>query len=156
MLITFGQHSGKSVELVVLKNPAYVAWMLRVDHASGALAKVQRAAGRLLEIFDAKPILRSCCSPNCGNRATYCTVIRGAIGPYWWCNGCDLRRFSVRPDKLEIVRSYADAIWYANMYCNDRKKDLEVLIRALAQAKGLPERVGEVQAVAFFANCHET
>jgi len=34
--------------------------------------------------------------------------------------------------------------------CRGRKADLKRIIRALAEAKGLPERVGEAQAVAFF------
>jgi hypothetical protein len=64
----------------------------------------------------------------------------------WWC---DLYE-TCSPGKLEIIRTYFDVVCYAKAFLAGRKQSLKVLIRQLAQAKGLPGRAGPDQARAFF------
>jgi hypothetical protein len=41
MVITFGEHKGKSVELIMLKEPSYVKWVLDQLNPPGALLPVK-------------------------------------------------------------------------------------------------------------------
>ncbi len=49
-----------------------------------------------------------------------------------------------------MVIPYTQALDHIRDYCGGRKGDLNYLIRLLAEAKGLPKRVGEKQARSFF------
>jgi hypothetical protein len=61
----------------------------------------------------------------------------------WWCNHCDPYLHGALPGRLQIIETYVDALNYVGNYCKGRKSDYRFLILALAQAKGLPKRVGE-------------
>jgi hypothetical protein len=150
MVLHFGKHSGKLLEILVLKEPDYVAWMLGENGATGALRQAQQEAARLVRLLDQKPFIEPCRAPGCGNVATRGSVYRGGVWPAWWCDTCDPDQLGASPGKLDIIQTYGDALSYVNMCCGGRKQALRVLIKALAQAKGLPERVSETQAVAFF------
>ncbi len=52
---------------------------------------------------------------------------------------------------FRTVITYTEALGHIQNYCGGRKGDLNFLIRILAEAKGLPKRVGEKQAQEFFA-----
>jgi hypothetical protein len=150
MVLPFGKHIGMSVERLVLTQPDYVVWMLGKEGATGALRQAQQEAGRLVRVFDRKPILEPCRAPGCGNVATRASVYRGSVWPAWWCDTCDPDQLGASPGKLDIIRTYLDAVTYVNVCCSGRRQALRVIIKELARAKGLPERVGETQAVTFF------
>jgi hypothetical protein len=83
--------------------------------------------------------------------ATRCSLSRGAVRPLLcWCDDCDPYELGASAGKLRIVTSYGDALQYVHTYCRGEKPALRTLIRQLAEAKGLPERVGEQQAQDFF------
>jgi hypothetical protein len=153
MVISFGKHRGKSPALLVLKDPSYVAWMLGQADAYGQMREAQREAARLVRRFDAKPIVEPCWGhptwgKRCSNLATRYSVYIGTLSLQWWCESCD--EYQVCPaGKLVVVRSYSDAVCYVGNCCGGQKGYLSRLIRDMARAKGLPERVGEAQARAF-------
>jgi hypothetical protein len=154
--ISFGKHYGKSAELVVLKEPDYVDWMLGLDGATGRLPETRREVRGLVNEFDRKPILWPCQAPGCGNRATRCSLYQGGLQPRWWCEHCDPYQLGASPGKLAIVKTYLNVVTYVSHYCRGRRVDLKVLIRVLAQAKGLPARVGEPEARNFFSESPST
>lgn len=153
MQITFGKHAGKSLELLILKQPDYIAWMLQQQNAHGAMKRVQEAAKRLMARFDAKPILKDCFGqPAAAHKATRCTVYQNNVTvPHWWCDTCDPYQSGANPGKLQVIRTYEEALAHVTFWCGGRASDYKSLVKDLAQAKGLPARVGEKQAAAFFA-----
>jgi len=150
MMLGFGPHASNSVELLVLKEPDDVVWMLGQTAKSGYFAAAQREILRLIRRFDEKAFIVPCQTPECGNRVTRCTVYHGAVWPRWWCDDCDPFCLGASADKLWILKGYADAVNYVHAACGGRKASLKALVKEMAQAKGLPARVGEAQAPAFF------
>lgn len=150
MNVGFCKHSDKSVAILVLKEPEYVAWVLNQPNPSGPLARVQAEVKRLIDIFDSKPIQKRCYGNSCSNVATQCSVYRdNVISPFWWCGACDPHQRGAVEGNLTLISTYRDALRHCVLY-RVRKVDLEKLITSLAQAKGLPQRVGEKQAEEFF------
>jgi hypothetical protein len=150
MVMEFGMYAGKSAELLLIKDPNYALWVLGQEAATGKFREVQRELRRLIQAFDRKPILRTCANPGCGSPATRATVYRGGVQLRWWCDGCDPAQMCPSPGKLVLLRCFSDAVRYVGDWCNGREADLAVLIKEMAQARGLPKRAGETQAVAFF------
>lgn len=151
MRITFGKHNGKSVEMVMLKAPAYVKWVLEQDNAAGQLLIVKGEMLRQIQVFNDKPILRKCFRPGCDRKVTRGSVYKDNVGRFeWWCDQCDPLLGGFLAGKVYIIRTYEDALDYVESHCWTRKSDYEVIIHALAKAKGLPKRVGEKQANEFF------
>jgi hypothetical protein len=79
-------------------------------------------------------------------------VYVGRTDLWWWCEDCKPYVHCAGLEKLHIIRSYWDAIDYADLVSSRPRSDLNALIRRLAEAKGLPSRVGEKQAAVFFAS----
>lgn len=151
MTVRFGKHTGKSVGLLVLKEPDYVAWLLtKCDLCRSALAASEEAV-RLIGIFDAKPLLTNCSGRDCAATATRGTAYNSTTWSLmWWCDACDPYQGGAHGGKLHSIRTYQDAIDHVRIHCIARRDALCTLIRAIAVAKGLPGRVGEAQANAFF------
>lgn len=150
MHVTVGKHAGKSVELLILKFPDYVHWLLKTS-VSGPLLIVKTHIKTLIAKFDAKPLLRDCRGHNCNLKATRATVYGINLTPEWWCANCDPYQLGANPGKLQAVKTYGNALDHVEFYCSSRKSDFQEIIKYLAQAKGLPSRAGEVQCKAFFA-----
>jgi hypothetical protein len=152
MELLFGKHECKSTELLVLRHPDYVDWMLREVDAKGMFAQAQSEVRRLISLFDEMPIVKPCRNPECANLATRASVHLGRTDLWWWCEVCKPYGSGAGLDKLHIIRSYWDAIDYVTLVSSRPRSDLNALIRRLAEAKGLPSRVGEKQAAVFFAS----
>ncbi len=151
MIVSFGKHKGKSVGLLVLKEPDYVVWLLSKDDLSGAALAVKNEALRLITIYDAKPIQRHCYGRECSSQATRCTVyMTNVFTPMWWCDACDPYQAGANDGKLQSIKTYQDVLDHISLFCNGHKGSRQDLIKILARAKGLPERVGETQVSAFF------
>jgi hypothetical protein len=148
MLLNFGKHRGMPVESLVLKEPDYVAWMLAQEDAGRELSAARAEVVRLIRILDAKPVLVPC--RGCGGRATRFSLYEGSVRPRWWCDQCDPGEECPSPAKVHTVRTYLGGAHYVGSYCGGRKRDLALLIKELARAKGLPDRVGENDAMGFF------
>ncbi|MGO9138152.1 MAG: hypothetical protein ACLQBC_10860 [Syntrophales bacterium] len=145
-IINFGKHHGKSCELVLLKDPHYVKWVLETN-VEGPLKQVQIKLVRLVQIFNAKPFITKC--RVCSRPAERATLYKdNAVILYWWCNDCHI--YGNRTGVLSEVSTYESALRYVASVCKKRKSDYQILIKELAQAKGLAKRVGQVQAVEFF------
>lgn len=149
MAISFGPERGKSVEITMLKRPDFISWTLGAE--SGPAAQLALTARSLMVKFDSKPILKSCDGRGCSSQATRCTVYQNNVfTPYWWCDSCDPYSNGALPGKLQVIRTYNDALKHVTQYCQGSRADCRQLIIELARAKGLPKRVGETQAQAFF------
>jgi len=152
MKITFGKYIGKAMEMLVLKVPEYVAWMLEQHAApSSQMAKAQDEAKRLIIKFDDKPFMKKCSGKNCNETATRCTVYdANVLNPYWWCENCNPYQSGAAPGKLQVLTTYCQAISHVENYYGNRKSDYQSIIRSMAEAKGLPRRVGDAQSTKFF------
>jgi transcription elongation factor Elf1 len=148
MQVTFGKHSGKSVEALLLKEPAYIKWVLE-QSPSGALLAVKNEAKRLIGKFDSRPYEVRCNS--CNQVATRATVYLDNLAAHWWCGNCNPYSLGANPGKLQEIRTYSQALQHVECYCRSRQGDFASLIKQLAKAKGLPERATEKKIVEFFS-----
>lgn len=144
-----GVHKGKSMEELVLKEPAYVHWLLE-QTPSGALLAMKNEAKQLIAKFDAKPYVVPCFE-RCSRPATRLSVYLSNLAPYWWCSDCDPYGQGASDGKLQILRTYVAALSHVQFFCGGKKADYRALIKDMAKAKGLPARVGEAQLKEFFA-----
>ncbi|GAB7536949.1 hypothetical protein [Burkholderia sp. 3C] len=150
MEINFGRYTGKSSEVVVLKHGAYAKWVLEQTNAGSGLGHLQADLERLIVKFDAKPLSKVC--HHCTSRATLVTG-------YWnndsvlypWCNKCDPYLAGAHEGKLVKLRTYRDALRHVELACGGTQAGYDRVVRAFAEAKGLPARVGEAAAKAFFS-----
>ena len=150
-MINFGKkHAGKSVEFLVLKEPDYVKWILDSDDITGPLLSVKNEMLRLIEIFDRKAIIKKCEGQNCDKGATRASLYKNNTSPMWWCDDCDPDPILALNGRIHMITSYRDALFHVEGHCEGRKSDYQFLIRDLAQAKGLPLRVGEKEIQTFF------
>jgi hypothetical protein len=149
MLVPVGKHKGKSAESLVLKEPGYVHW-LQGQTATGPLLALQKEVQNLIKKFDQRPFHVKCNGNACSAQASRLSVYGDSISPYWWCDSCDPYQMGAIAGKLQIFRSYSSALTHVEFFCAGRQSDYKELVKAIAQAKGLPSRVGESQAAAFF------
>ena len=104
----------------------------------------------LMPIFDAKPILKPCLGKGCKNKATRVSICRDNIGMIrWWCNACDSCQLGADRDRIQILRTYMDALMHIEQFCNCRRGDCRELVGDIARAKGLPEKYGAIEAETF-------
>jgi hypothetical protein len=151
MKIDIGKHKGKSVGMVVLKHPDYVKWVLEKSDAEGQLRDIQMEMRRLLSVFNSKPFNKKCAGTNCNKPVAKCTVYRDNVyGPHWWCANHNPYESGANTGTLYEIRTYGDVVRYVKRVCGNRKSASVSLIKSLAQAKGLPNRVGENEVSRFF------
>ena len=150
MQVTIGKHAGKSLEFLMIREPGYVHWLVQ-NASSGALFTLKEAAKDCMTKFDAKPMVHVCHASSCKLGAARASIYGNSLAPYWWCLNCDPYQAGANQGKLQFVRTYADALNHVEFFCSGRKSGYVELIRYLAEAKGLPGRVGEKQAQFFFA-----
>ena len=152
MLVTFGKHKGKCVEYLLLKEPDYMKWLLGQSKSEGSMAKVKAEAIRLISIFDSKPFIRQCDGENCRAAASKYTTYRGSPSSLnYWCGSCDPYQLGAMRGKLSEHSSYNEALKHIALTCGDTKQGYKAIVRELAISKGLPQRSGESQILAFFA-----
>jgi hypothetical protein len=150
MRLDFGKHRSRSVERVVLEDPDYAMWMATKAGATGRLRLAQEEVRHLIRRFNKIPLICECQGEECGNLATRCVVYRRTVNPTWWCDDCDPYSLGASEGKLMAIRGYRAAVDYCRLFCDGRRQDIKTLIKELAQAKGLPEGVGELEAKMFF------
>jgi hypothetical protein len=142
-----GTQKGKPMELLVLKEPKYIHWVLDKPGVTDGLLAIKNEAKRLTQVFDKKPYQVRC--QGCKKPATRLSV-HGNTDPMWWCDSCDPYQEGAADGKLQIFRTYSSALSHVELFCGSRASDYRDLIKAIARAKGLPARVGEAHAEAFF------
>jgi len=146
--VTFGKHRGKSLELLFLKEPGYVAWVCDQEKASAPLARLQDVACQLRRVFDRKPLLKPCL--RCGGQAVRFSYYLNGTGLMFWCDTCNPYSSGAAPGRLAIGQRYEELVDRVRAASTGPNTDLKSLVLELARAKGLPSRVGESQAAAFF------
>lgn len=145
MIIQSGKHKGKTAALVILKYPDWVEWLIAKHPENSLVAEFRR----LIEIMNKKPFIENCRS--CEKLAVRASAYRNTPDDlYLWCDTCDPYGTGANHGKLYIVTTFNSALEHVNYTCEGRRSDKRIIIRELAQAKGLPERVGASQAAAFF------
>jgi hypothetical protein len=140
-----GKHEGKTYAEVVLKYGDVVQWFL----AKNPNSIVAREFGRLIDIFDLKPFSTTCFE--CGRTATRASVYENNFDCMFWCERCNPYGTGARAGTLTVVKRYLEALRHIDSTAQANRTWKRTIIRELAQAKGLPARVGEKQAVDFFA-----
>lgn len=150
MYLKFGKYSDKSVEMVILKDPAYISWVLTERNPAGRLAIIKTEVQRLIRIFNAKPFLRNCQGRECTKPVTCISVYSDYVyAPMWWCDDCNPYQLGARDGKLSLIKTYHDALLH-HMRFQKPKSALKDLVRTMAVEKGLPKCVGEKDAEEFF------
>lgn len=144
------RHPGQSIACLVIKDPAYVMWMIRTPGLTGPMARERVEAIRLIDVFDAKPIQTACSEPGCASPAVRLTAAEGRTsGFYAWCNCCRPVCDGGRP--FSLVRTYREALRHNESNCGNTKAGQLRVVRALAEAKGLPRLQAPASIEAFFS-----
>ncbi|MFM0158531.1 MULTISPECIES: hypothetical protein [Paraburkholderia] len=68
-----------------------------------------------------------------------------------WSDACDPYSAGALDGKLYQLRSYHDALRHVEHRCGGTKAGYDWIVRAFAETKGLPARVGSAAAKKFFA-----
>lgn len=148
MNLHFGKYVGKTTQLLVLKEPQYVHWLLG-ENPSGPLLAAKSQIIKHIAAFDGKPLTTNCLG--CKSPACLCTVYDNAVSPMWWCDACDPYQQGAVNGRLTELRTYRDALSHVKWRCGERTTDYRELIKTMAQAKGLPARVGAAQTESFLS-----
>ena len=178
MHVEYGPHEGKAITFVFLRYPDFVLDTLMPPSAhtpssrpifetrefppkgwptETAVDPAQKEAlaiefRGLMPIFDAKPIVKPCLGEGCENNATCLSICRDNIDMLrWWCDDCDPCQQGAARDRIQVLRTYMDALTHIQQFCNRRKGDCRELIGEIARAKGLPKSYNEARAAKFFA-----
>ena len=139
-----GKHAGMTTELVLLKKPDFAQWYL----SKHPYAKHSKDFARLIKEFDAKPFISKC---RCGETAVHATAYEGAESVMFWCDNCNPYSTGATSGSLQTVDAFGEALGPIDLTLGRSRHAKRAIVRALARAKGLPKRVGELQASAFFA-----
>lgn len=148
MKVDFGKFHGKTIELLVLKEPDYIDWFLR--DIGDKKPHINAEIMRLLRRFDQKEFSEKCMGRRCTAIATKMTAYQSNLTPHWWCDDCNPYQTGALDGKLSHIKTYKDALQHVWFYCKGNKKDAKRLVLNLARGKGLPARVGETAATKFF------
>lgn len=148
MLLTFGKHQGRSVDEVVLKDPDYLLWMVRLPDPSDSMERVCDEARRLVGVFNSKPFLKTCAA--CQASATRISVYPGNVTPMYWCDHCNPYCCGAAPGRLLLLATYQDAVSHILVRTFYTKTEIKQILRRMSRAKGLPDRLGKRQAQEFF------
>lgn len=152
MLITFGKYDGKTSQEIVVKHGSYAKWVLEESASSGQLGKLQADLKRLVRDLDAKPFTGKCSWKNCSRPVSRLTAyFNNDADLYAWCAHCDPYSLGANTGKLTVVKCYKDVLTHVAIRCGATKGGFDRIVRAYAESKGLPSRVGASAAAKFFA-----
>lgn len=149
MPITFAHLTGKPPKFLLLTEPFYVRHVLSFRHTAGASRVLQNEFRRVMAIFNAKPIFKQCSGRGCKRNATRASVYRDNIATRWWCDECDPYQAGASRGKLQMVKTYMDALQHVDAFCGGHVAEYKMLVGKLIVAKGLTERVTQARAEAF-------
>ena len=145
MRLRYGRHKGRTTESLLLRAPDYALWMLSVNPAS----RVSRAFRSLIAVLDAKPFVGSC--QRCGRPATRAAAFAQSSRLLLFCDGCTLYPHDPPVGLSSHIRTVDEAVAHVERHCRRRlRRETRAIVRNLARAKGLPPRVTEEVAEAFF------
>lgn len=146
MRLQYGRYQGRTAETLLLRAPDYALWVLR-HQPDGRLAHHFRD---LMAAFDARPLERACQA--CGRGATRAAALPERCELYFFCDGCALYPDAAPLGAAQDLRTLADLADHVERTARRRAiPRLRALVRRMGQAKGLPRRITEPAAGAFFA-----
>jgi hypothetical protein len=136
MRLTWGKYKGRTIEVVVLKDPEFIGVLLKSRTQDETKCRIQTEARLLVETFNRRKFQTRCASSGCSREVSRCSIYKTDVfNPRWWCETCDPWQFGARSLVLSIVATYEDAIRYARPYGDPTlTRDL---VHVLAEAKGL-------------------
>jgi hypothetical protein len=140
-----GKHEGQTTEEVLLKKADYAQWLI-AEYPDSLHAK---AFKQRMRDFDSKPFTENC-NGKCGHKATRASAYRGGNLLYFWCDDCNPSSSGAEAGKLAIVRTIGQLLQHVDWSANGNREFKRRMVRQLAEAKGLPTRVGRKQALMFF------
>ena len=149
MLVPRGKNESETLEVVALTDPCYIHGILSSKAGAEKQILLQTEASRLIGVFDRKKYKCRCCGRGCDRTATRCTVYKSDVfNPKWWCDTCDPYQYGAGEGRIKIVRTYQDALDFAEPFGDPEVA--EDLVRVLAEAKGLLWPPAKTRADIFF------
>lgn len=142
--IQSGPEKGKTAEELLLKKPSKADFI-----RSSSNSVLAGELNRLVSKLDAKDLVSTC--HECKQPATRYSIYYNNHNCMFWCDDCDPYTSGAVQGKLTIGRTFDQAITHIDLTANGKKSFKDSVIKEIAVAKGLPKRVGEAQALAFFA-----
>jgi hypothetical protein len=100
--------------------------------------------------FDAKPFTEKCHS--CGKLATRASTYRNNPSLMFWCDECPPHSSGAEKEKVQAVTSIREVLQHIDWTADGHRAWKRKIVRELAEGKGLPKKVGEKQALAFFSD----
>lgn len=135
---------------MMLKRPLDFMQIVEARKTDGEYEAKRSEAIKLMKALDSAPF-QSPCFGSCGNPATYVTLYAQSISMMNWCDDCNPCLAGADRWKLTPARSYRNLLAHAEQYAiNARNR--ERMVRHWAEQKGLPERLGSAEEVAFFVD----
>lgn len=145
MRIQSGKNAGKLSEVVFIKSPDLVQWMIKKTSDNHLTDNFKT----LRCIFDKRAITEKLCH-GCNKSAIRASAYAGTSSLYFWCAECSPYDSGARSGTLSIVDSFDSAMFHADFNCGGSRTMKRELIRELAAAKGLPARLTEKAVLEFF------
>jgi hypothetical protein len=139
-----GKHAGKTLDEVLLKQPDFAQWYIRKYPDAPAAKEFDR----LMRKFDAKPFTKKC---RCGKPATGASTYQNSPSLMFWCDECPPHSSGAERGKVAAVTSIRGVLGHIDWTADGYRAWKRDIVRKLAEGKGLPKRVGEQQALAFFS-----
>lgn len=147
VIINSGPKSGKSTQEITLKEPDW-AWFFVNKNAEG---KIAESFIRHIVNLNKKPFIEKCHS--CKKDANRLVAYAGnAESVTFWCDKCDPYTLGSRRGMLRDIRKFSEAMKFVELTCKNRRADKRIIIKKLAQAKGLPARVSKDKAIEFLGS----
>ena len=141
--------------MAVLNHPEYIKKILDKHNTSNTYIKRKRKeAYRLINIFDKKNITRKCSTHGCNNVAARGLLFSRVISDQAWLCECCLNEPKEPLRWYKEINSYIGALWHVADFCGGKASNYQLVIKYLAEAKGLPTRINDDDAIAFFS-CKE-
>ena len=145
MRLRWGPHASRLAEQVVIADPHYVLSVLN-DMPDGVLAGVFRD---LILKLDSRPLLTACA--RCGRTADGVCAYPGSVAPIGFCMRCLEISDRARPSPALRVDGYEAALRHVvTSFRRGHRVHMRRAIKALADAKGGPERLTEDACLSFF------
>lgn len=136
MRITSGRHKGKSLELIVLKDPEFIWDLLSSEAKDEKQRRFRTEASRLVATFNRRAFCVRCVGRDCARLATRFTIYMSEVhAPWWWCDTCDPWQYGAGRDLIRIVRTYQDALDFSETFGDPIVA--QDIILTMAEAKGL-------------------
>jgi len=152
----FRPHKGMLVEKVILVYPDFIAWLYEKKRLS-KFDYLYDHIDKCIEIFDSKPFALVRCRGKieqepCIRPVTRMTLYPGSPRPHFWCDKCDIWKFTDAYEFLDEARTYREALHFIKYSCKGIRLLSRYLIKQIYQAKGLTGMLTKKRILSFFHN----